>query len=92
MRTPWLVRTSLLHFHKAHALRHTSALLRYNPRSLRHRYERAQFTIYFIKQIKRPCSSSIIELYKYLGISKNTLEVREALAFGPCISILLSCS
>ena len=31
-------------FHRARALRHTSALLRYNGRSLRNRYERAQFT------------------------------------------------
>ena len=31
----------------ARALHHTSALLRYNARSLRHRYERAQFRIHF---------------------------------------------
>ena len=74
MRTPWLVRTSLLHFHKARALRHTSALLRYNPRSLRHRYERAQFTIYFIKEIKRPCSSSIILSYISTWEFLRTLE------------------
>ena len=39
-------------FHKARALRHTSALSRYNAHSLRHQYERAQFTIHFIKEIK----------------------------------------
>ena len=43
----------IINFHKARALRHTSALLRYNARSLRHRYEHAQFTIHFIKEIKR---------------------------------------
>ena len=47
MRAPWLVRTSSLYFHKARALRHTGA------RSLCHRYERAQFTILFIKEIKK---------------------------------------
>ena len=52
MRAPWLVRTSSLYFHKVRAFRHTSALLRYNARSLHHRYERAQFTIHFIKEIK----------------------------------------
>ena len=52
-RAPLLVRTSSLYFHKARALRHTSALLRYKARSLRHRYERAQFTIHFIKEMKK---------------------------------------
>ena len=33
-------------------LSHTSALLRYDVRSLRYRYERAQFTIQFIKKKK----------------------------------------
>ena len=51
MRAPWLARTSSSYFHKARALRH-SALLRYNAHSLRHRYERTQFTINFIKEIK----------------------------------------
>ena len=45
MRVMRLVKTSSLYFPKARALRHTSALLRYNARSLRYRYERAQFTI-----------------------------------------------
>ena len=40
-----LVKTSSLYFPKPRALRHTSALLRYNAHSLRYRYERAQFTI-----------------------------------------------
>ena len=53
MRAPWLVRTSSSYFHKARALRHASALLRYNARNLRHRYERAQFTINFMKEIKK---------------------------------------
>ena len=35
MRTPSLVRTSSLYFHKARTLRHTSALLRYNASSPR---------------------------------------------------------
>ena len=52
-----------------------SALLRYNARSLYHRYERAQFTIHFIKEIKKTSSSSIVELYKHLGIIENTREV-----------------
>ena len=47
MRAPWLVRTSSLYFHRARALRHTSALLRYKARSLCHRYERTQFMINF---------------------------------------------
>ena len=47
MRAAWLVRTSSLYFHKAHTLGHTSLLLRYNARSLRHLYERAQFMIHF---------------------------------------------
>ena len=42
MRAPWLVRTSALYFRKARALRHTSALLRYNARNLCHQNERAQ--------------------------------------------------
>ena len=61
-------------------------------RSLRHRYERAQFTIHFIREIKKTCSSSIVELYKHLGIFKNTREVQEALTWGSCFSALLSCS
>ena len=42
MRASRLVRTSSLYFHKARALRHTSALLRYNARHLCHQNERAQ--------------------------------------------------
>ena len=53
MRAAWLVRTSPLYSHKARDLRHTSALLRYNTRSLRHQYERALFTIPFTKEIKK---------------------------------------
>ena len=52
MHAPWLIRKTSLYFHKVCALRHTSALLRYNAHSLRHRYERAQFTIHFIKEIR----------------------------------------
>ena len=43
----------IINFHKARALRHTSALSRYNARSLRHQYKRAQSTIHFIKEIKK---------------------------------------
>ena len=32
---------------------------------------------YFIKDIKKTCSSCIVELYKHAGIFKNTREVRE---------------
>ena len=71
MSALWFFITSSLYFHKARALRHTSALLRYNAYSLRHRYERAQFTIHFVKEIKKTRSSSIVELYKHLGIFKN---------------------
>ena len=92
MRAPSLVRTSSLYFHKAHALHHKIALLRYNASSLRHQYERAPFTIYFIKEIEKTCFSSIVELYKHLGIFKNIREVREAPAFDPCFSALLSWS
>ena len=53
-----------INFHKARALRHTSALSRYNSRSLRHQFEHAQFTIHCIKEIKKKtCSSYIVELY-----------------------------
>ena len=40
--------TSSLYFHKARALRHTSALSRNNARSLRHENQRAQSMIHFI--------------------------------------------
>ena len=53
MRALWLVIASSLYFYKARALRHTSVLLRYNTRSLRHRYEPAQFTIHLITEIKK---------------------------------------
>ena len=43
----------------------------------------------FYKRNKNACSSGIIELYKHLGIFKNTREVREALAFGSCFSAFL---
>ena len=33
----------------------------------------------FYRRNKKTCSSSIAELYKHLGIFKNTREVREAL-------------
>ena len=34
----------------------------------------------------------MVELYKHMGIFKNTREVREALAFGSWFSARLSCS
>ena len=77
---------SLFFFHKARALCQTSVLLKYKPT-----HERAQFTIHFIKEIKKACSSSILELYKHLGIFNNTREEREALTFGSCFSALLKC-
>ena len=55
----------LITFPEIRALRHTSAVLRYNTRSLRHRYERAQFTILFYERNKKTCSSSIVEWYKH---------------------------
>ena len=36
----------------------------------------------FYKRSKQTCSSSIVELYKHLGIFKNTREVREAIVLG----------
>ena len=36
----------------------------------------------FYKRNKKTCSSSIVELYKHLGILKNTWEVQEVLPFG----------
>ena len=44
----------------------------------------------FYNRNKKPCSSSIVELYKHLGIFKNTREVRESLAFGWCFSVPIS--
>ena len=72
MRASWLVSTSSLYFQKERSLRHTSTLLRYNAFSLRHQYERAQFTIHFIKEIKN-LFLYIVELYKHLGFLR-TLE------------------
>ena len=46
----------------------------------------------FGKRNRQACSSSIVELYKHLGIFKNTREVQEALAFGSFFSALLVCS
>ena len=43
----------------------------------------------FYKRSKKACSSSIADLYKHLGIFKNTRKVRETLAFGSCLSTLL---
>ena len=57
-------------------------IMRYSARSLRHRYEHTQFTILFKEELKKTCSSSIVELYKPLGIFKNTREEQEALALG----------
>ena len=67
----------VIYFHKARASRYTSALSRYNARSLRHQYQRAQFRIHFIKEIKK-LVSNIVEFYKHLGFFKNTQEVRES--------------
>ena len=89
MRAPWLVRTSSLYFHKTRALRHKSALWRYNAQSLGHRYD---INDTFYKRNKKTRSSSIVKLYKHLGIFKNTREVHVALAFGSCFSAHLSCS
>ena len=83
MRAPWLVRTSSLYFHKACALRHTSALLRYNAHSLRHRYECAQFTIYFITEIKQLLPRALlssISTWEFLRRTRDVLP-RTSLVF-----------
>ena len=68
MSAPWLVRMSSLYFHKAHTLRHMSALLRYNAHSTSSvRVQTIIRDIYFIKEIKT-FSSYIVELYKHFGI------------------------
>ena len=46
----------------------------------------------FYKRSKQTYSSSIVELYKHLGIFKKTREVREAIVLGSFFSALLSCS
>ena len=75
-----LVMTSSLYFHKARALRHTSALLRYNACSLRHRYERAKFTIHFIKEIKNLVPRALLS-YKHLGILRTLVLLCTSLVF-----------
>ena len=44
---------------------------------------------HFIKE--RTCSLYIVELFKHLGISKNTWEVQEAFAYHSCSSRHFSC-
>ena len=88
MCAPSSVRTTSLYFHKARTLRHTSALLRYHARSLRHRYERAQLTIHFVKEIKKLASRALlshVSAWKFL----RTLEKYEK---HSCFSALRSCS
>ena len=68
-----MVRTSSLYFHKARALRLTSALLSYSVRSQRHRYECTQFTIRFLKEIKKLVSRALFS-YISTGEFLRTLE------------------
>ena len=49
MRVPWLVKMSSLYFHKARALRRTSALLRYDARSLVFNAVVAELSIHKLK-------------------------------------------
>ena len=44
------------------------------------------------KEIKKTVSSSIVELYKHLGIFKNTREVRKSTSRGRILFALLECS
>ena len=44
------------------------------------------------KEIKKTFSSSIVELYKQLGIFKNTREVRKSTSRGRILFALLECS
>ena len=46
--------------------------------------EQVRASVFAFLFYKRTCSSCIVELYKQLGIFKNTPEVREALACGSC--------
>ena len=76
------------------AIKHTAYVTRVlyggnNARCLRHKFQRAQFLKHFIKEIKN-LSSCIVELYKHLGIFKNTREVREALGCASCFSMYFS--
>ena len=71
MRTLWLVKPSALYLDKARTLSHTARCL--------------FVVVLFYKRNKKTCSSCIVELYKHLGIIKNTQEVREA---SLCISLL----
>ena len=54
IRASWLVRTSSLYFNKARALRHTSALSRYNAHTIRHQDECEQFTMLFVSELVIP--------------------------------------
>lgn len=51
-----------------------------------------QFTIHFIKEIKKLVPGALLSYISTWKIFGNTREVREALAFGSCLSILLSSS
>ena len=49
------------------------------------------FWLFNEREIKKnPSSSCIVDLYKHLGIFKNTREAREALAYGWCFCKHLS--
>ena len=67
----------IINFPKARALRHTCALLKYNARNLRHRYERAQFTIPFIKEIKNFFLRTLLNYLSTWEFFQNTRDVRE---------------
>ena len=67
---PWLVRTSSLYFLKARASSLTSALLRYNARSLRHRYGHINFKKELEKLVPRALFS-YISPWKFLRTLEN---------------------
>ncbi len=47
--------------------------------------------LHFIKEIKKTCSSCIVELYKHAGIFKNTREVHREARGAFFISLVKSC-
>ena len=61
-------------YYKARVLRLTSALFRYSARSLRHRYERTQFTIRFIEEIEKLVPRTLFSSISTWEHFKRTLE------------------
>ena len=91
-RRDWSERVHYISIKHRASYLHTSAPSRYNARSLSHRYERAQFTRHFIKEIKKLVPRTLLSYVSTCDFLSTLEKYEKHSSADRASQALLSCS